>query len=278
MHTNPCLPASRTTGTPAAGLFLVSPQAEPPVMIPARFRGPEAAGNGGYVCGLLAEAIAGLPHVLGAIEVTLRRPVPLERRLRLLQPSLDTAQLFDRAVAARTESDRGTLLAEARRARLTIDVPPAVTFTQACRASWRYLGLDAHPCPECYVCGPQRPAGDGLRLFAGPVGGGRRVAAPWIPELRLADAAGAVKRESVAAALDCPGAWASFAEHGVEPMVLGRLTLQTFATLAAGRRYVVMGWPLGADGRRRFAGTAIFDQDGRVLAVARATWIVAPTG
>ena len=36
---------------------------------------------------------------------------------------------------------------------------------------------------------------------------------------------------------------------------------------------MVVGWPLGEDGRKLYAGTALFTADGELLARARATWI-----
>ena len=35
----------------------------------------------------------------------------------------------------------------------------------------------------------------------------------------------------------------------------------------------VIGWKLGDEGRKHYAGTAIFDEDGDLCAWARATWI-----
>jgi hypothetical protein len=35
----------------------------------------------------------------------------------------------------------------------------------------------------------------------------------------------------------------------------------------------VLGWPLGEEGRKLYAGTALFGEDGRVLGAGRATWI-----
>jgi hypothetical protein len=40
-----------------------------------------------------------------------------------------------------------------------------------------------------------------------------------------------------------------------------------------GERCVVVAWPLGEDGRKLFAATALYGADGRPLAVARQTWI-----
>ena len=40
-----------------------------------------------------------------------------------------------------------------------------------------------------------------------------------------------------------------------------------------GDELVVAGWPLGVDGRKLYAGTALFTPDGELLALARQTWI-----
>jgi hypothetical protein len=56
--------------------------------------------------------------------------------------------------------------------------------------------------------------------------------------------------------------------------VLGRLTARVEHLPHPGERCVVMGWPLGEDGRKLYAGTALYGDDGRVLGSARATWIL----
>jgi hypothetical protein len=35
-----------------------------------------------------------------------------------------------------------------------------------------------------------------------------------------------------------------------------------------------MAWPLGEEGRKLYAGTALLGEDGRTLGTARATWIL----
>jgi hypothetical protein len=42
---------------------------------------------------------------------------------------------------------------------------------------------------------------------------------------------------------------------------------------AEGERCVVAAWPLGEEGRKLHAGTALFSADGELLALARQTWI-----
>jgi hypothetical protein len=41
-----------------------------------------------------------------------------------------------------------------------------------------------------------------------------------------------------------------------------------------GEACVVAAWPLGEDGRKLVAGTALYAEDGELLALARQTWIV----
>ena len=40
-----------------------------------------------------------------------------------------------------------------------------------------------------------------------------------------------------------------------------------------GERCIVAAWPLGEDGRKLYAGTALFSTEGELLALARQTWI-----
>ena len=44
---------------------------------------------------------------------------------------------------------------------------------EAVAASATYPGFSAHPFPTCFVCGPERAEGDGLRLFPGRLPDGR---------------------------------------------------------------------------------------------------------
>jgi hypothetical protein len=44
--------------------------------------------------------------------------------------------------------------------------------------------------------------------------------------------------------------------------------------MVGGEPHVVAGWPVGEDGRKRFAGSAVFGADGSVRAFARSTWLV----
>jgi hypothetical protein len=46
--------------------------------------------------------------------------------------------------------------------------------------------------------------------------------------------------------------------------------------VAPGEPCVVLGWPLGVDGRKHLAGSAVYAPGGRLVAIARAVWIEVP--
>jgi hypothetical protein len=229
------------------------------IVIPRRFNGPPNSGNGGYVCGRLAQCLP------GPVSVRLRRPPPLEHPLQV-EITDGEARLLDGE----------QLVATARTAELSLQPPATATFAQAELAARAYPGFLRHQLPTCFVCGPQRAAGDGLRIFAGPTADRAVWAAPWIPHASLANAEGRVPPEFLWAALDCAGAFAVLPPGG-EPILLGELCAALDGGVEVGERCVVVAWPLGVDGRKRYAGTAVLSSGGRVLARARATWIEVPS-
>jgi len=235
--------------------------------IPRVFRGPNDSANGGYTAGLLTASLQ------GPAEVTLRRPPPLAQPL-WMTTTADKVELHH-------EKD---LIAEAVPTQVAIDTPPPPSLAQAEAAA---APLTAnHPFPECYVCGPARAAGDGLHIFPGHLlkhtkahenTGTRflqssRVAASWTPDPALANAQGEVATPFLWAALDCPGGLA-FPWETDGAAVLGRLAVRQERPVIPSRPHIVLGWTQGRDGRKRYAGTALFTADGELCAVGRATWI-----
>jgi hypothetical protein len=232
------------------------------LVIPARLNGPPTSANGGVSAGLLA---GHLPS--GAtVEVTLRRPPPLDTPMRV---DLDAwaARLFDGA----------DLVAEAR----VVDgaaagaAVPAVDLDAALVASGDFDGHTDHPFPTCFVCGIARAAGDGLEVFAGPVGGDRHhVAAPLAvkpihqpPFLPAGDVLGW-------AALDCPSGWACGLPG--RPAVLGRLTARISRVPLPGETCVVVGQLDRWESRKAFSRSTLYGPDGTEYARAASTWIEIP--
>ncbi|SCE92232.1 hypothetical protein [Micromonospora chokoriensis] len=211
--------------------------------IESRYNGPTGSGNGGWSAGVFAAAAGGT----GPVEVTLRRPPPLETELRL--------------VDGEVRDPAGELVAEVRRVDAVDAVVPPVDLETAVAAATRYPGLVEHPFPGCYVCGPQRA--DGLRIFPGRLPDGRTAAPFRAPEQ--------VSEATVWAALDCPGGWTVLAPG--RPYLLGRIAAVVAALPAPGDECVVTGALLGVDGRKATVHTSLYRPDGALLGAARATWI-----
>jgi len=223
-----------------------------------RFCGPPATANGGYACGIIAELLG------GDVEVTLRRPPPLDRPLRL--------RVGD---GGATVHDRDELVAEAQPATVPLGVPATASPAEARAAAGRSPLFPGHPFPTCFTCGPERAPGDGLRIFPGPLPGGDLWAAPWTPDPSVADQDGLVEFAVIWAALDCPSGFA--AGVGDTVMVLGRMAARVLARPRADTAYCLVAWRVGAAaGRKRPAGSALLDAHGRVLAVARTVWVTIP--
>ena len=232
------------------------------LIIPARFCGPPTSGNGGYSAGLLAASIDS-----EAVEVTLQRPPPLDRPLEVVREN-------DGAVLREGDD----IVARAVPTTIELDAPEPVSVGVAVVAaeSSRFRQAPGeHPFPTCFVCGPARAEGDGLRLFPGRVDGTDLFAVPWSPASEFADRSGYVRDELVWAALDCPSSFAMYLEEDPleGPYVLGRLAVRIGARPRTDNDYVVTSWRVGVDGRKLFAGSALYDARGALLAIGRATWI-----
>lgn len=218
------------------------------IVFARRFRGPLTSANGGYACGRLAAFVDA-----DAVEVTLRLPPPLERQLEVREDA-DAVVLVG----------GGAVVAEARPGSVDGEVPEPVSVEEAEVAASRHVRIGSPAFRECFTCGI-RAEDDGLGVYVGPVAGCSQLqAAPWSPRES--------EPEIVWAAIDCPGAYA-VGVAGRGEIVLGRMAARVLRLPVPGRRCVVMSWPRGEEGRKLFAGTALFDEEGELLAVSKQTWI-----
>ena len=221
-----------------------------------RFRGPPETGNGGYVAGIVAAALGGSECV-----VTLKAPPPLDQNLTLTTEPDSAALLQDDRVLVTASSEP-----------VEVDVPPPPTIDEARNAEPRFIGHSHHVFPGCFVCGPERQEGDGMRIFPGQLhDSARQVAATWTPDDSVADEQGVVRTEFLWAALDCPGYFAAEADAGLA--LLGRMSAVIHRPVHAGESLVVTGWPIGSDGRKHRVGSALHDSEGKLVAAASAIWI-----
>ena len=230
------------------------------LVIGSRFCGPPDSGNGGYVCGLIAD------YLDGPAEVTLRKPPPLETALNLERDGHGSVRVRDgqTLIAEAISSPKGPAL----------QLPDPVSVQQARSAGARshlrvHPGL--HPFPTCFVCGPDRRPGDGLRILVGPVAGRKLSADLWYPAAELSTANGYVRTEFMWAALDCAGGVGAIGDavKGGAPFLLGRLSARQIGEVKAGEPHVVIGWRLAAQGRKIVAGSALFAASGQPVAVTQ---------
>jgi hypothetical protein len=219
------------------------------MIIEARYNGPVDSGNGGWTAGTVAgEFGATVP-----VSITLRIPPPLDTPLSVVHEQ-DQIRVY---------AHGATLVADGTPVEVAPDDLPPVTFAAAEEISKSYRGFAAHPFSTCFVCGPAREPGDGMRLFPGPAADGV-TATPWIvPD--------EVSAPMIWAALDCPGGWAVGIE--ARPYVLGRMATHIRTMPEPGAQCVVMGHLLGLDGRKALVASTLFGPDGDPLASSRATWI-----
>ena len=203
---------------------------------------------GGYLGGL-ATAPLGYDGT-----VTLRRPV-------LLTDTLDrdgATLLVDGQVAATATGDVPE-----------IEPPALPSEDELAAAIAAFPVVRPHPVPGCFVCGLGH---EGLHLHPGALPDGRAVAGTWTPTEDPAP-------ETVWASLDCPGIWGSALDPlpGATHLVTGRLGVRLVRPIRAGERCVVLGWPIGGEGRCMRVGAATY-VDGELVALCEQTMIATDWG
>ncbi|HWD26663.1 MAG TPA: hypothetical protein VG387_05835 [Rhizomicrobium sp.] len=226
------------------------------VIIARQFRGPPNSGNGGYVCGVVAQDIE------GPATVALRALIPLDTTLTLDGGKLAGAD--------------GTLIAQAVAATSTLPTPPTPPSLDAAReAGTRCLWIDKPFHPPCFTCSSIREDGDGLRILPGQIEGAEpgHIACIWVPHANFADAEGLIPDEIVWAALDCPGSLAGIVKTGSGGGLLGTMTAQVLHRPRAGQPTIVTAWPIEQSGRKSVAGVALFDAAGALMARGSQIWI-----
>lgn len=237
------------------------------LVVPSRYNGPAASGNGGWSAGSLAALLVPPREAGTPVSVRLRRPVPLDVPMDVEvagEPGRGTAVALLDGDVVMTAADVGEDL-------LPAAVPPVDAETAAA-AETRYRGATAHPFPTCFTCGPERSEADGLRLRPGPLLWREDVTAcRWSPGTWLDAGDGSVPLPAVWAALDCPGGWS--VDIVGRPMVLGSITAVVARSPRVGEDCVVTGAALGGSGRKELTATSLYGADGALLARAAQIWV-----
>lgn len=233
--------------------------------IPRRFCGPPNSGNGGYIAGLLAR------HIPGAAAIMMRAPTPLETELAVVEAEPGTWELRN--------GDKTVLVG--RSAMLELSRRERATFEEASEAERNpVVKAHDHLLPTCFVCGPARKRGDGLRIEVGPVPGRPTVfAATWLPDPTLSAGDGRIAEEFVWSALDCPTGYAISYDKATggfdrSPILTGTMTARVHARPRPGERCVITAWEAGREDRKRTGEATLWSEDGTLLGETRTIWIV----
>ncbi|WP_265569808.1 hypothetical protein [Sphingomicrobium nitratireducens] len=228
-----------------------------PIRVSRRFTGPDGIGNGGYVAGLVSEAVG------GPTKCRLHAPTPLETDLHL--------EVED-GIARLLKDGRVLVEAEPLGKPLDLDpIPAKPTEEEIEVASGRFPGADEHMAPNCFVCGIDRDPEDALCIFAGESTHRDVSVADWVPNEDLAGSDGHVRTRYVYAALDCPTYFALGRTH--RTALLAGFAVRIERPIAPGEKLTVTAWPLEHEGRKYHAGSVIHDEAGHAIALARALWI-----
>lgn len=239
----------------------------PTLVVPARFNGPPASGNGGWTAGALAALLLPPDDAGTPVSVRLHAPPPLETAM----PVELSGGPGPRAAVARRGPDVVLSAGEVADDALPPAVPAVDAETAAATAS-RYRGRRVHPFPTCFTCGPERAPGDGLRLQPGTLlFRDDATACVWTPDPNLDAGDEGVAVPTVWAALDCPGGWS--VDLAGRPMVLGSITAVVRRRPRVGERCVVVGAALASSGRKTLTATTLYGDGGAEIARAGHVWV-----
>lgn len=260
------LPLPRTALVGENGPFIPilfsSPNFMSEIIVPRQFRGPPITANGGYICGVLSNAVGGRGTAM------LRAGVPLDTAVTLV-PGEDGAVTLVNA--------EGTLLGSARPAR-DDEIPqvpdvPSLAQARAFQGTSLFATKSLHR--GCFSCCIEREAGEGLGVHVGQIDGAPAgyCAGVWVPHANFADANGEMPDEITWGALDCSGSMAWWIKTGTPVGLLGTMSGEVRRKPRVGEELVVLAWALEAEGRKHFAGVALADAEGTIIARGGQIWI-----
>ena len=129
------------------------------IVVPRQFRGPPFTANGGYICGVLSNAVGGRGVAM------LRAGVPLDTAVTL-QPGEGEGVLLVNAEGAVLGSARP---AEDSQIPTPPPAPPSIDEARAFGAASPFATRSLHR--GCFSCCVEREAGEGLGVFVGQIDG-----------------------------------------------------------------------------------------------------------
>ncbi len=240
-------------------LTVTSRPATSSVVIPSRWNGPRRYGNGGYSAGVFARDFG------RSARVVLRRPVPVDRTLRIVAEGQESRVFARRRLIAEVGEwrDATPLLPLVR---------PSLDAAEDAAARHPWTGV-RHALSDCSICSPNRR--DGLGVVPGVLADAPdMLAAPFHTDSRLAHplAPDIVSAEFIWAALDCPSFPAADLVAG-RVRLLGTIAVTRLRDVYVGESLVVVSWTLGAGVRSVRTASALLGPDGELVASAENVWV-----
>ena len=233
--------------------------------IPKQFCGPPSSGNGGYFCGTVASFFE---H---SVEIRLKAPPPLDTPMQI-ERGQELSQVFV----------GDTLIAQVRPLLENIEPAPWINRDDATDCSDKGLAgsLINHPFPTCFVCGPNRHEGDGMRVFTGPQKDTNLFGARWHAHPAWSSNGTTIDPKYVWSALDCPSSGPAFAtsvEAGSDiAYVLGTLSVQIHRDVKVGEDYSIVCATDERHERLYRTRVSLYGLDQEPLATGAAVWIQVP--
>jgi hypothetical protein len=223
--------------------------------IDPRMNGPRRHANGGFASGTFADIVG------GTATVALHQRVPVGRPFTVRESSVaHVVYDGDQRIATVTAADPFVM---------TPPVRPDRWAAATARRAHPFVDV-RHTLSDCVVCGPKRT--DGLRVTPGPLVEHPDVlASPYDPPEGFA-VDGVATRASVWGAMDCVSFPAALLRSGTLAL-LGSLTAHRTREVAVGEQLVAVGWTLGSGTRSHRTASALLDQEGAIVASARAVWV-----
>ena len=229
------------------------------MLIHSHFNGPIGSGHGGVAAGLFATLVE--PD---AASVRFTAPIPLDTPLdtrsvdgafTIWAGSIEVARVRDLAAPLHVAP---------------FDLPSVEDILDA-EPTWLDFRDGEHMAPTCFACGYDRSEG-GLGLRPGPTVDPSVRACTWTPA-----GDGRVPSWMVWAALDCPtGVPALHRVRRDQAVVTGELSVEILRPVPAAATHRILSRHVVESGRRHQTEAALFDPEGRRLAIATATWITVP--
>lgn len=219
--------------------------------VPGRFEGAPGRAQGGYTGGMLHD---GEPR-----RVWFRSAIPLDTELEVGSDGETTSVTLD-----------GTMILESHPVQPLDDVLAPVTMDQAIAGRER---AESAGFPDmiarCYSCGTVEGT---LRTHPGQVGDSETWAAPMIyPDWTAID--GEVDPKHIWAVVDCASGYPVAFGAGLRLAFTGWLTVDVRSTIEPGQPAVVVARADPWERRKRSAQSALWTEDGELIAVSESLWI-----